>query len=129
MKPGDHAQVSRSFSKADLQDYAALSGHDVTDDRLPEPLIGAMFSYLLGIKVPGMGTMYLKQETRFLKPVPVNEQLTARVEITRVRPKKFLVDLHTSCCLASGEVIADGRALVYVRDVLSKGEKDDPLPG
>ena len=118
MKIGDCAEVSRTFSARDLCDYAELSGHTVNGDCIPEPLIGALFSFLLGMKLPGMGTRYLKQETRILRDAPIGEPLTAQVEITRLRPDKHLADLSTTCRRADGQLIASGRALVYVGDVI-----------
>jgi len=117
MKVGDHAEVSRAFSMADLQDYSTLSGHELVQSRVPEPLIGALFSYLLGVCLPGEGTMYLKQATRYLYTVPIGEILNARVEISRLRPDKELVDLSTSCLDSNARLVATGRALVYVGDV------------
>ncbi len=117
MKVGDRAEVSRTFSNHDLHDYTRLSGHTVSDNCVPEPLIGALFSFLLGMKLPGTGTMYLKQETSLLKSAVIGEPLTAQVEITRLRPEKHLADLSTSCCRADGELIASGRALVFTGDV------------
>jgi acyl dehydratase len=98
-------------------DYSELSGHESKGDLVPEPLIGALFSYLLGVRLPGLGTNYLKQETRFPSQARVGEALTAKVEITRLRPDKQLVDLETTCRRVDGGVVASGRALVYVGDV------------
>ena len=117
MKVGDRAQVTRTFSKGDVHEYAGLSGYKAPGERVPEPLIGALFSYLLGVELPGMGTMYLKQETCNLSDAVVGEPLTAEVEIMRLRPDKLLADLSTSCRGSDGRVIATGRALVYVGDV------------
>ena len=116
MKVGDCAEVSRIFSTQDLLDYTELSGHQVLHERVPEPLIGALFSYLLGVRLPGMGTMYLKQETQSLHDAKIGESLTARVELTRLRPEKHLADLSTTCRGADGQLIANGRALVYLGD-------------
>ena len=117
MKPGDHADVTRTFGVEDLKGYEKLSGHVVQNQNIPEPLIGALFSYLLGVKLPGVGTMYLKQETHFRHSVLIGEALTARVEITRLRPDKQLADLSTTCQDSAGRIIASGRALVYTGDV------------
>ena len=119
MKPGKFAEVSRVFNVTDLHDYTALSGHQLTGQQIPEPLIGAMFSFLLGVKLPGLGTMYLKQETRFLNVAQLGDVLIARVEITRFRPEKRLVNLSTGCRVSDGPIIATGNALVYVGDVIS----------
>ncbi len=117
MKVGNRAEVSRTFTSDDLREYARLSNYAVPDESVPEPLIGALFSSLLGVKLPGRGTMYLKQETRFLRDARVGELLTAGVEITRLRPDKQLADLSTICRGADGRVITRGRALVYTGDV------------
>ena len=117
MKVGDFAEVSRTFSAGDLHDYSGLSGHKVTGLLVPEPLIGAMFSYLLGVKLPGMGTMYLKQETCYLHDAVIDLSLTAKVVITRLRPDKQLADLSTNCLDADSRLIASGRALVYIGDL------------
>jgi len=117
MKLGDSAEITRTFSAGDLQDYNRLSGHATAGGPVPEPMIGALFSYLLGVRLPGLGTNYLKQETRYETPAAIGEALTARVEITRLRPDKRLVDLATTCYRADGRVVASGRALVYVGEL------------
>ena len=118
MKVGDSATLTRVFGARDAAGLAALAGLEmVADGYVPEPLIGGLFSCLLGRELPGFGTNYLKQEMRFLRPVLVGEPVTATVEITRIRPDKHLVDLATTCTDASGEVLCEGRALVLVGDV------------
>ncbi len=125
MKVGDSAEITRTFSQNDLEEYSRLSGHEVTSSQVPEPLIGALFSYLLGVKLPGLGANYLKQETRFQPGAEVGEVLRARVEITRLRPDKQLVDLATTCRNTDGETIASGRALVYVGDLMQETGFED----
>ena len=119
MNVGDYAEVSRCFSAEDMNEYCSLSGHKLVGDVVPEPLIGGLFSFLLGVKLPGIGTMYLKQETHYIEDGRPGESLTACVEITRLRPDKQLADLSTSCRGTDGRVIATGRALVYIGDVAS----------
>ncbi|MGI9260677.1 MAG: phosphate acetyltransferase [Woeseiaceae bacterium] len=120
MKLGDSAEVTRRVGAQDLVDYTALCNHVIVGDVVPEPLIGALFSYLLGVKLPGNGANYLKQETRFHRTARVGDALTARVEVTRLRPEKKLADLSTTCTNPDGQLIASGRALVSVRDVSSR---------
>lgn len=116
MKVGDFAEVTRSYGPADMEDFATLAG-GALPAHVPEPLIGALFSYLLGVKLPGFGTNYLKQSLDFRAPAPLGVALTARVEITRIRPEKHLVDLATTCTLPDGTTVCEGRALVLARDV------------
>ncbi len=117
MKLGDSAEVTRSVCTRDLSDYTSLSHHVISGEFVPEPLIGALFSYLLGVQLPGNGANYLKQETRFHGAARVGDALTARVEVSRIRPEKQLVDLSTTCTDSNGQLIASGRALVSVQGI------------
>jgi len=117
MKVGDKASVTRSFDQNALTDFLGLAGGAQTVRHVPEPLIGGLISYLLGVELPGPGTNYLKQETKFLASAPPGEPITATVEITRLRPDKHLCDLSTTCTDAAGNVLCTGRALVLVKDV------------
>lgn len=116
MHVGQHVETTRSYTAADIEAFAPLSGAE-TGTGVPEPLIGALFSYLLGVHLPGFGTNYLKQEMTFHARAPLDTALTARVEITRLRPEKSLVDLRTTCHAPDGTLVCDGRALVLARDV------------
>lgn len=115
---GQTATTKRTFTNADLAEYAALA--NISPDAVqtvPGPLLGGLFSYLLGTTLPGRGTNYLKQSLEFRKPVPTGTEITATVEIVRLRPDKDLVNLRTICTDPSGEIVCEGEALVYVRDV------------
>lgn len=118
LKVGETAAVTRTYSRADLDAFATLAGvAPGTLSSVPEPLVGALFSYLLGVRVPGRGTNYLKQEIAFSGPIPLGEALTATVTITRLRPDQHLCDLSTVLAGADGRELATGRALVLVKDV------------
>lgn len=118
MRVGDHAETRRSYAPADIAAFHALAGDPAAaTDAVPEPLVGALFSYLLGVELPGFGTNYLKQEMQFERAAPVGVALIARVEITRLRPDKHLVDLATTCRDEAGTVYCRGRALVLAKDV------------
>lgn len=110
------ASISRRFSAGDLLQFEEISGSK-PDETVPEPLIAALFSYLLGVKLPGRGTNYLKQSLTFLEPAPLDDELTARVTITELRPDKHLVDLRTECLDSKNRLICEGRALVLAKDV------------
>lgn len=116
MKIGDTAEQSRRFTAQDMEDFATLAGLNTTPDHVPEPLIAALFSHLLGVELPGPGTNYLKQDIRYLTPAPREATITARVEITRLRPEKHLVDLWATARSGDGSLIAEGRALVLAKD-------------
>jgi acyl dehydratase len=122
-EPGQSASVSRTFNERDLEAYRALTGDTAlryaSSDAhaVPGPLLGGMISQLLGTRLPGYGTNWLKQSLRFVRPAPLHETITATVTITRVRPDKALVNLHSRCEDAEGTILCEGEALVLVRDV------------
>lgn len=116
MEIGQSATVTKAFAPGEMWDFAALSGA-APNEHVPEPLIAALFSYLLGVELPGSGTNYLKQELAFKAPAPIDTALTATVTITQLRPEKHLVDLWATCVTPDGTVICEGRSLVKAKDV------------
>lgn len=113
---GMRAEAQKTFVMDELIAYSNLTWDTRDVGGVPEPLIGALFSYLLGVQVPGPGTNYLRQRLSFHAVAQAGEALTASVEVTRVRPDKALVNLVTVCTGADGRLIADGEALVLVAD-------------
>ncbi|EAR50098.1 phosphate acetyltransferase [Oceanicola granulosus HTCC2516] len=111
MEIGQSAELRRRIGAAELAGFAALSGGPVPR-HVPGPMLAALVSHLLGVELPGPGTNYLKQDLAFPAPAPPDTELTARVEITRLRPESRLVDLWASCRLPDGTVVCEGRALV-----------------
>jgi len=114
---GQSATSKRKFTAANLADYASLAGIAHASDIVPGALLGGMFSNLLGTTLPGRGTNYLKQHLEFPHRAFIGDELTATVEIVRLRSEKNLVNLRTTCANARGEIVCEGEALVFVQDV------------
>lgn len=123
---GQKAHTSRTFSLDDITAYRTLSGDTTlhfgaTDSSkqgtVPGPLLSGMFSDLLGTKLPGPGTNWLKQSLQFPDAAYVGDVITAVVEIIRLRPEKALVNLRTTCVTTTGTVVCEGEALVLVKDL------------
>lgn len=114
---GDSAEMTRSFTREDVEAYVAFGGDRPPLGLAPEPLVAAMFSKLLGVDLPGPGTNYLKQELRFTAAAKLGQPLFAKVEVTALRPDKGLVDLEATCTDLDGGIICSGRALVVAKDV------------
>ena len=128
---GQRAETRRAFGLHDLAEYVDLTGDanplftDVAYVRrlgfegllVPGGLLGGMISFLLGTRLPGRGTNYLKQRLEFLSPAYTDQELVAAVEVLRLRAEKQLVNLVTTCLNPTGGVVCRGEALVLVRDV------------
>jgi acyl dehydratase len=134
LRCGMSAVGTRTFSVANLDEYGDLSGDRnplFRDDAaarergfahriVPWPLLAGMFSNLLGTRLPGRGTGWMKQELRYPNVAFPDEALTATVSIVRLRADKELVNLATRIHAADGRLVCDGEALVLVRNLESK---------
>lgn len=136
LRPGMSASTARTFGTADIDEYGDLTGdrnpifRDDPEARargfkrriVPWPLLAGMFSDLLGTRLPGRGTGWLKQQLRYPAAAHSGEALIATVTITRLRAAKELVNLATRVNAADGRVVCDGEALVLVRNLENKLE-------
>ena len=125
---GDTASITRTITDADIRAFAELSGdrNPVHLDeafanktrfgrRIAYGMLGAsLISAVLGTKLPGEGSIYLSQTLQFLGPVYIDDTITARVTVTKVRDDKSIVTLETVCENQHGETLIRGEAVVLV---------------
>jgi hypothetical protein len=118
MAPGQFAMRKRRFVAGDVRRFAALiDDPGLPPDQVPPALLGGLISDLLGTTLPGPGTNWLKLTLHLGQAVNIGDPLTGQVTVTRLRPKKALVNLRTTVHAADNTLVADGEALVLVRDV------------
>ncbi|MDX1764281.1 MAG: MaoC family dehydratase [bacterium] len=128
LKVGDKASARRVFTREDVVHFSGLS-LDRNPIHLDEAfaaasvfgqpivhgmLVASLFSGLIGVELPGEGSIYLGQNLRFKAPVPVGEEVTASVEIVKIRADKPIITLRTLCLNHVGEIAIDGEAVVKV---------------
>ena len=109
---GERATLTRCYAEVDISEWGRLAATHEPAFGVPEPLIAAMFSNLLGEELPGHGTNYLKQSMVFHGQAQPDETLTAEATVVRLRPEKALVNLETVCRSDDGRLICEGEALV-----------------
>jgi acyl dehydratase len=128
---GDAVEATRVFTDDDLDEYVALAddpnpwiadraaalGAGLAGRLIPGPLLSGMFSDLLGTRLPGRGTGWMKQTLVFLRPAHPGEPLVARVEVVRLRPDKDLVNLRSTVTGADDAPVVSGESLVLVRNL------------
>jgi acyl dehydratase len=128
LKVGDKATVSKVFSESDVVQFAQLS-NDQNPIHLDEKfaaasvfgqrvvhgmLVASLFSGLIGVELPGQGSIYLGQSLSFKAPVPIEEEVRASVEIIKIREDKPIVTLRTLCADSKGQILINGEAVVKV---------------
>lgn len=126
IKIGDSASLTRTLTTRDIQLFAAVTG-DMNPAHVDENYAktdifrqivghgmwtGSMFSVLLGMVLPGPGTIYLSQTLKFLRPVLLGETITASVRVLSKDDAHKHVKLQTLCANEKGEHVLEGEALV-----------------
>lgn len=123
---GDAAEFSKTVSETDIYLYAGITGDlnpahvnaayaekTFFKARIAHGMLTAGFiSTILGTLLPGPGTIYLKQELRFLAPVKIGDTITARAEVTAKVEEKNKITLKTTCSNQDGTMVLDGEAVV-----------------
>jgi len=126
LKVGDTAEFTKTVSEADVYLYAGVTG-DANPAHIDEVhasktffktriahgmLLGGFISTVLGNRLPGNGTIYMKQNLEFLAPVRIGDTVTARAEVLEVIKEENRVRLRTTCLNQEGKMVVDGEALV-----------------
>ena len=123
---GQTASVTKSFTEEDVKAFASLSLDfnpvHLDADYAKETVFGkqivhgmlasSLFSGLLGKHLPGEGTIYLGQNLKFKKPIFIDQEVTATVEISSIRTDKPIITLNATCVNVQGEVVIAGEAVV-----------------
>jgi 3-hydroxybutyryl-CoA dehydratase len=126
IKVGDTAYFSKTVSESDVYLYAGITGdlnpahineahakNTFFKTRIAHGLLTAGFiSSVLGMQLPGPGTIYMRQSLNFLAPVRFGDTITAKVEVVEVIAEKNRVRLKTTCTNQEGTVVLDGEAMV-----------------
>ena len=126
---GTKASLSKTFTEEDVKCFAQISG-DTNPVHLDESvarqsifgrrichgvLVKGLISAVIGTDYPGNGTIYMEQDSRFLKPAYIGEKLQATVEVTEhINLEKHIIRLKTYVLNQNEEIVIDGYAVVKV---------------
>jgi len=75
-------------------------------------LTAGFISAVIGMQLPGPGTIYMGQSLEFLAPVRIGDTVTARVEVLEKIDDKKRVRLETTCINQDGTKLISGEAMV-----------------
>lgn len=76
--------------------------------------VAGMVSKLLGTRLPGEGTVLLRQEMKYRRPVYIGDEIEASVTVAGIDEKKTRVALTYVCVNQSNELVMEGSADVMV---------------
>lgn len=123
---GDRADFSKTISESDVYTFAGICG-DFNSVHINETearklrfgkrvchgmLVGSFISTVLGMYLPGPGTVYLEQSLKFKKPVYIGDTIRAEVEVTEI--DKSIITLHTEVINQNNDIVIEGMAKVMV---------------
>ena len=124
MKIGDFAVFRKTVTEGDVYNYAGISGdqnpvhidkvygeNSKFGSRIAHGMFTASFiSTLVGMYLPGPGSIYCAQELKFTAPVRFGDTIEAKAEVVEIIPEKNRVKLHTTCTNQDGVLVVDGFA-------------------
>jgi len=129
-RAGERAERTLTITTEHIEQFARLSGDRNPvhfddafarsigfDGRIAHGAVTAsLLSAVLGMDLPGPGSVFLEQRVRFLLPVKPGDTITAALEVAKVRPDKPIVTLAATITNQAGAVVADGELVVLLRD-------------
>jgi 3-hydroxybutyryl-CoA dehydratase len=123
---GDSDRFSKTVTDADIYLFAGVTG-DLNPAHIDEAyaqgtffktriahgmLSAGFISAVIGMRLPGPGSVYMKQSLNFLAPVRIGDTITARAEVIEKIDEKKRVRLKTVCVNQDGVEVLSGEALV-----------------
>lgn len=123
---GDSDHMTKTITETDVYLFAGITG-DLNPAHINETaasdtpfggriahgvLSAGLISAVLGMRIPGPGTIYLGQELRFTKPVRFGDTVTATCTVAEKLEEKNIVKLETICTNQRGEIVIKGMATV-----------------
>ncbi|SHI73333.1 3-hydroxybutyryl-CoA dehydratase [Geosporobacter subterraneus DSM 17957] len=125
IKIGDKASFEKTVTETDIYLYAGITGdlnpahinqrvaeNSMFKGRIAHGMLSAGFiSAVLGMHLPGPGTIYLSQELKFMAPVFIGDTIRAEAEVIE-KMEKGRIRLKTACYNQEGKTVLDGFAVV-----------------
>jgi 3-hydroxybutyryl-CoA dehydratase len=122
---GQSAEMTKVITEEDVFLFAGITGdrnpvHISKEfaaktrfgERIAQGILTAgLISAVLGMKLPGPGSLYVSQTLSFLGPVKIGDEITARAEVMEVISEKRL-KLKTQCINQRKEVVLEGEAII-----------------
>lgn len=73
-----------------------------------------LISRVIGMQLPGEGSVFVNEKLNYRKPVYVGDSITAHVEIISINEKRLFVEVQIRCVNQKDEVVMDGTSLLKI---------------
>jgi len=126
MAIGEVAYFQKTITETDVYLYAGITGdinpahinqveaeNSIFKSRIAHGMLTAgLISAVLGVQLPGPGTIYLGQELKFTAPVYFGDTIKATVTVLELNLEKNRATLETICTNQNDKTILKGIATV-----------------
>lgn len=125
---GDEAELFHTITPEDVGAFSRLTGDDnplhvdkayAAETTFGRPVVHGMLtasflSTMIGTKLPGEGSLWYEQQTRFLSPVWIGETIRVWAKVRHKSPAQRVVVLETVVFGEDGRKVIEGEAKVKV---------------
>jgi 3-hydroxybutyryl-CoA dehydratase len=108
-----YAELTGDFSPVHIDEAAAAKTRFGT--RIAHGMLSVSFlSALIGMDLPGPGTIWVAQALKFKQAVKLGDTITWRVEVLELFPEKKRATLSTVCRNQRGETVIEGEGTILL---------------
>ncbi|ERJ10875.1 MaoC family dehydratase [Haloplasma contractile] len=123
---GEQASFTKTVTETDVVMFGGITG-DLNPAHFNEEyaketmfktrivhgcLCSSLFSTVLGVQLPGPGTIFVSQEVKYVKPVYFGDTITATVTVSDILEEKNRVICDLEATNQKGKTIIVGKAVV-----------------
>lgn len=123
---GQKASFEKTITESDVLLFSGISG-DINPVHINDlvakksifgkrvahgVLVSGLTSAVLGMQLPGEGTIYLGQDNKFRRPVYIGDTVKATCEVIELNIEKNIAKLSTTTTNQNNEVVIEGIAVV-----------------
>lgn len=125
---GQQASCSKTITETDFVLFAGISGDfnpiHINSEYAKETrfkkriahglLTSSLLSQLLGVHLPGKGSVYMEQTIHFKSPVFIGDTITATATVQEFIEEKSIIKLLTECHNQKDVLVLTGNAVMMV---------------
>lgn len=123
---GQKASFEKTITESDVLLFSGISG-DINPAHINDMvakqsifgkriahgvLVSGLTSAVLGMQLPGEGTIYLGQDNKFRRPVFIGDTVKATCEVIEINLAKNIAKFSTTTTNQNNEVVIEGVAVV-----------------